>query len=110
MPDDWKNSRTILLEKKKKPTVRDLRPLALTNISYKIFMSLLKLRIEEHIAVNNEIMEVQAGFTSGARVEDNLAILQYLRQEAKKNKKELIITGIDFSKAYDSIKREKIIH
>ena len=109
VPEEWKESRTVLLEKKKKATVKDLRPLALTNISYKIFMSLLKIRIEEHIERNGEIIETQAGFTKGARVEDNLAILKYLRQEAAKRKEELVITAIDFSKAYDSIKRHVII-
>ena len=109
IPEEWKKSRTVLLEKKKKATVKDLRPLALTNISYKIFMSLLKIRIEKHIERNGEIIETQAGFTKGARVEDNLAILKYLRQEASKRKEELIITAIDFSKAYDSVKRHVIV-
>ena len=109
VPEEWKQSRTVLLEKKRKPTVKDLRPLALTNISYKMYMSLLKIKIEEHIERNDETIETQAGFTKGARVEDNLAILQYLKQEAQRKKEELIITGIDFSKAYDSIKRHTII-
>ena len=108
-PNEWKISKTILLEKKRKPTAKDLRPIALTDISYKIYMSLIKNKIEHHIYKNNEILENQAGFTTGARVEDNLVILNYLKQEAKKRKDRLIITGIDFSKAYDSIKRHKII-
>ena len=108
-PKEWKISKTILLEKKKKPTVKDLRPIALTDISYKIYMTLLKNKIEHHLKINDEMLENQAGFTAGARVEDNLVILNYLKQEAQKRKDKLIITGIDFSKAYDSIKRHKII-
>ena len=72
-------------------------------------MSLLKNKIENHLKQNDEMLENQAGFTAGARVEDNLVILNYLKQEAVKRKDKLIITGIDFSKAYDSIKRHKII-
>ena len=109
VPEEWKKSRTVLLEKKRRATVRDLRPLALTNISYKIYMALIKVKIEDHIEMNREKLETQAGFTKGARVEDNLAILQYLREDAQRKKEELVITGIDFCKAYDSIKRHKII-
>ena len=45
-PANWKISRTKMIEKKKKPTAKDLRPLALTNVSYKIFMALIREEIE----------------------------------------------------------------
>ena len=53
--------------------------------------------------------ESQAGFTKGGRKEDNLFILQHLVEKAKRNRKKLIVTAIDYSKAYDSIDREKMI-
>ena len=40
VPDQWNTSRTILIEKKKKPRPGDLRPIALTNCGYKIFMGI----------------------------------------------------------------------
>lgn len=109
IPDEWKESRTKLIPKKKKPTIKDFRPIALTNISYKIFMTLLKTRIENHLTRNNLVKESQTGFTKGGRKEDNLFILQHLVEEAHKNKEKLIITAIDYSKAYDSIDREEMI-
>ena len=108
-PTQWKMSRTVLIGKKAKPTAKDFRPLALTDISYKIFMALIRNRIEEQLVNNNEVLEEQSGFTNGARIEDNIAIVKYLIDNARKTKKQLIITGIDFSKAFDSVKREKII-
>ena len=103
-PQKWKQSKTKMMKK-----VKELRPIALTNMSYKIFMSLVKNEIEEHLESNGEMKETQAGFTTGGRVEDNLLILQYCVEEIYKKKKNLIVISIDFKKAYDSIKREKII-
>lgn len=98
-----------MIPKKSKPEAKDLRPIALTNYSYKIFMAILKDKIENHLRSNREIKENQAGFTAGARIEDNLFIMQYCVEESYKKKTPLIVTSIDFTKAFDSIKREKII-
>lgn len=108
-PGGWKKSRTKMIEKKKKPTVKDLRPIALTNVSYKIYMMIMKEELENHLLNNNENKETQAGFTSESRLEDNLFLLQYCVEESYKNKKPLIVVSIDFKKAFDSVKRETII-
>ena len=108
-PQSWKKSRTVLLEKKRRPTARDFRPVSLTDVSYKIYMSIIRNEIEQHLKNIDEIMEEQAGFTKGCRIEDNLTILKYLVDHSRKGKKELIITAIDFAKAFDSVKRDKII-
>ena len=67
-------------------------------------MFLVKNEIEEHLEEDRELKETQAGFT----IED-IFILQYLVEETYKMKKSLIVISVDFKKAYDSIKREKII-
>ena len=109
VPESWKESKTKLIAKKKKPTVKDFRPIALTNISYKLFMSLIKNQIEEHLTENNLVKYNQTGFTKGGRMEDNLFILQHLVGKSFKREKPLIVISIDFSKAYDSIDRKKMI-
>ena len=108
-PEEWKISKTKMLEKKRKPTAKDLRPIALTNVSYKIYMALIKNELEEHLKENIALEESQAGFTEGGRIEDNIFILQYCVEESFKAKKELIVASIDFKKAFDSIKRDAII-
>ena len=51
-PDSWKMSRTVMIKKKRKPEVKDLRPIALTDVSYKVMMSVIKDKIEQHIGDN----------------------------------------------------------
>ena len=62
-----------------------------------------------YIIDNNEHIETQAGFTKGSQIEDNLFILQYCIEKTYKRRKPLIVTCIDYTKAYDSIKRETIL-
>lgn len=109
IPKEWRTSHTKMIPKTAKPTAKDLRPIALTNYTYKIFMAILKDKIEDHLRSSNEVNEAQAGFSKGARIEDNLLILQYCIEDSYTNHKALIVTSIDYTKAFDSIKREKIV-
>ena len=108
-PPSWKVSKTKMVPKKAKPTAKDLRPIALTDVSYKIYMAVIKEKIEAHLNENNEMLETQAGFTKGGRVEDNLFLLSYCVDETYRMKKPLYVIAIDYSKAFDSVNRGKMI-
>ena len=108
-PKGWKKSRTKMVEKKRRPMAKDLRPIALTDVSYKIFMSMVKEDIDDHLILNEEDNECQAGFTEGGRIEDNILVLQYCVEESFRERKTLIVTSIDFRKAFDSVKRSALI-
>ena len=108
-PESWKKSRTVMIEKKRKPTAEDLRPIALTDVSYKIMMSIVKEKVEEHMEENGLRRDEQAGFTKGREILDNLLILQECVRQTYSKKEELVIVAIDFKKAYDSVKREMVL-
>ena len=36
IPEEWKKSRTVMIPKTAKPTVKELRPIALTNVGCKL--------------------------------------------------------------------------
>ena len=59
-PSTWALSKTVMVQKKKKPTIKDLRPIALTNATYKLFMGILKTKVEYHIRQIQQESEVQA--------------------------------------------------
>ena len=82
--------KTIMIPKEKKPTAHQLRPIALTDTSYKIFMGLIKKEIENYLENNQLLKETQAGFTKKRRIEDNLFILNECKDMAFKKKKQLI--------------------
>ena len=108
-PSTWNTSITKMIPKVAKPTAKQLRPIALTDSSYKLFMHMIREKTEEHLKTNKELMEIQAGFTSGGRVEDNLFLLNYCVAETFAKKKTLFVTAIDYAKAFDSVKRSRLI-
>ena len=109
IPNEWRNSNTILIQKKAKPTTNDLRPIALTNNSYKIFMGIIKTKVENHLWLNENISEYQTGSTKGRRATDNLKMLQYCIDGSYARKEKLYVVAIDFEKAFDSIDRKMMI-
>ena len=109
LPSTWTKSKTVLIPKKNKPTVKDLRPIALTNATYKLFMGILKSKLENHIQEIRQDSEVQAGFTRHRRIADNLSILDYCIAACFKNRQEMYLISVDFAKAFDSIKRSTLI-
>ena len=108
-PKSWSNSKTVMIPKEKKPNARQLRPVALTDASYKLFMNLYKGKIEEHLENNCLLNELQIGFTKRRRIEDNMIILHECKENAFKTKTQLIVIAVDYQKAYDSINRIKIV-
>ena len=79
------------------------------DVSYKLYMKIQGKNIDEHLIQNNEQIGTQAGFTSGCQIEDNLFVLQYSMEETFEKRKSLLVTTIDYAKAFDSIKRDTII-
>ena len=110
IPQSWRTSRTKMIKKGSRPTTKDFRPIAITNISYKIFMAFIREKIEEHLIRNNMVRDNQIGFTGGGRLEFNHLILQYMVDNVIKKEKEngkLFVIALDFKKAYDSVDRKK---
>ena len=55
----WEKSNTLLITKVNKPTAKQLRPIALTDVSYKQFMSLIGKKSDAHLLGNHEKLDTQ---------------------------------------------------
>ena len=111
VPEDWKTSRTTMIKKVGKPSVKDFRPIAILNVSYKIFMAYIRDRIEDHLRRNNLIRDNQTGFTGGGRIEYNHMMLQYIVDKAveDRGKGMVVMVALDFKKAFDSVDRKRMV-
>ena len=80
-----------MIPKVSRPTAAKLRPIALTDITYKMIMTLIGQKVDQHITNNSRKKETQASFTKGCRIEDNLFLLQYCIQHCLTYKFPLVI-------------------
>ena len=109
VPEGWKESKTVMIPNIGKPTAKEHRPIALTNVGYKIFMGLVTIKLDEHLERNRLISDYQAGFTGGRRLEENLFIVRYCIEEMFRLGKRLIVVAIDPEKSFDSVDRVALI-
>ena len=112
VPRRWKISRTKMIKKTRRPTVKDYRPIALLDVGYKLYMRFIKNKIEEHLRKNHLGRENQIGCTKGGRLEYAHFILQHLIEEVwdrEWSKTKIVVVALDFSKAFDSIDRKKLL-
>ena len=57
VPEGWKGSKTAMIPRTGNPTAKEHRPIALTNVGYKIFMGLVKSKLVEHLERNRLISD-----------------------------------------------------
>ena len=70
-----------MIPKNNRPIETELWPIAMTDVSYKILMSLIGREIEKHKAENKIEKFEQAGFTKEGNFLDNLFILSECVEE-----------------------------
>ena len=98
-----------MIPKVKRAMASQHRPIALTNVGYKVFMGMVKDKMVGQRMYDERVGCLQAGFTEGRRMEENLFILGYCVDECYRMKERLVIVAIDFSKAFDSVDRGALI-
>ena len=107
-PNNWCES--IILPLYKKGEVNDpgnYRGISLTDISSKIYGTIINKRIQKWVDENNITGEVQAGFKAGYSTIDHVFTLMACVQKrfCNTNKRKLYVAFIDFRKCFDTINR-----
>ena len=57
LPAGWRESKTTLVPKVSKPTPNQLRPIALLNTSYNMFMAIIKSKMDQYMINETKLMK-----------------------------------------------------
>ncbi len=105
----WKSYKSLLLFKKPEEyqkgdekTLKKFRPIALSNVSYKIATSILAKRLSKWIEVNSAISWMQRATFSRNGVRDNALLVNAALQENRP------VVFLDLSDAFNSVRHEAI--
>ena len=83
------------------------RPIALLNVTYKIFAKLLQNRLRE--TLDDRIVDFQYGYKKGRSTAEPIFIARRVQELAERNGLPLYLLALDYSKAFDCIPHPKLI-
>jgi hypothetical protein len=83
------------------------RPIMLLNVAYKIFAILLNKRLSE--IIENKLGDFQMGFRPNRSTIDNIFLVRQIFEKCYEYNIELHNIFVDYSQAFDSVNRNKII-
>ena len=109
IPHIWKHATTILIYKKGDSNVpSNFRPIALMSCIYKLFTSLLAMRVTT-FAMTNDLMSAEQKCTRPAEgCHEHTFTLQSIVADCKRNQKNCFIAWLDLKNAFGSISHEVI--
>lgn len=110
IPEEWKIGKIKLIYKGsgEKKTLKNYRPINVTPVGYRVFMKIIKRRMQQWAENNHALGELQNGFREGRRIEDNIFVLGQSIEIAILEKRALFAGFLDISKAYDSVEHERL--
>ena len=72
----------------------------------KVILKILQARLQWHM--NGEIPDVQAGFRKGRGTRDQIAIIHWVIEEARKFQKNIYFCFTDYTKAFECVDHNKL--
>jgi retron-type reverse transcriptase len=83
------------------------RPISLLSVIYKTYASLIQKRLAE--AIDDDIQNTQYGFRKARSTSHPLACVRRLLERAEASKNPMCFTFLDWEKAFDRIKQDKLL-
>lgn len=105
MPPGWNHTQLCLIPKIPNPdSVKDMRPIALCSVKYKIISKLLSDRLKPFLP--SLISDTQGAFVSGKLITDNIIVAYELVHGLRTNpslSSQFMAIKTDMSKAFDRV-------
>lgn len=83
------------------------RPISLLSSMYKIYAGLIQTRLM--VALDHDVADTQYGFRKGRSTSNAIACIRRLFDRAEATKDPLCVTFLDWEKAFDRVKPEKLL-
>ena len=80
--------------------------IALISHASKVMLKILQVRLQQY--VNWELPDVQAGFTKGRGIRDQIANIHWIIEKAREFQKNIYFCFIDYTKAFDCVDHNKL--
>ena len=108
-PQDWKRSVFIPIPKKgNAKTCSNYHTIALISHASKIMLIIPQARLQHY--VNQELLDVQAGFRKGRGNRDQTANIFWITEKAREFQENIYFCFIDYAKAFDCMNHNKLWH
>lgn len=105
LPNGWNHTQLCLLPKIPKPTMmKDMRPISLCSVHYKIVSKILASRLKT--VLPDIISETQGAFVSGRLISDNIIVAHEMVHALRTNEaigSQYMAIKTDMSKAFDRV-------
>jgi len=110
IPEDWRKGIVVPIYKKGDPNLpSNYRGVSLLCTAYKVYVELIRRRLEKEVNQKEGLPESQMGFRKGRSTVDNVFILNHLVQRGKKEgekRKKMYAFFADLKAAFDNVERE----
>ena len=109
IPVDWKRANVVPIFKKgDKCKVENYRPVSLTSLVCKVLESIIKDKMLDFLNENDLIRDTQHGFRKGRSCLTNLLAFFDVATESFDKGKQLDVSYLDFSKAFDKVPHKRL--
>ena len=111
LPKDWLSANiSCIFKKGDKHAPENYRPVSLTSVPCKLLEHIICRHMLKHLEKHKVLTSLNHGFRSGYSCETQLAITIHDMLQSFDKGKQLDIAILDFSKAFDTVPHDRLLH